>query len=134
MKNGLILSLLVLIVSTSAYAQKISPAELIGTWDQDGDKHPGTIQFVDSNRVRYSYKGRTGTTRDYYYALNNANTPSVLTVDYSLKRKKHRNEYLVEFVDKNTLKIQVLYKKDSREHFSNDPKNKPIQLLRRMDL
>jgi hypothetical protein len=114
-----------------SFSQQINPIDLIGTWDQTTGKNPATILFIDSSRVRYSYKGHTGSAGNYYYLLNTVNTPAVLTVDYSKKHKKHRNEYLIQFVNKDTIKLQVLYKKDSRDHFADEPKDKTVLLARR---
>ena len=124
-------SCLLICIGTKSYSQQINPADLIGTWDESAGKHAATIEFVDSARVRYSYKGHTGSTRSYYYILHMDSTPVILTVDYSKKHKKHRNEYLIAFADKDTLKLQVLFKKDSRDHFSEEAKHKPVLLVRR---
>ncbi len=131
MKRVLLFSCFLFFAKAALYSQQINPADLVGTWDQSEGKTPATIMFVDSSKVRYSYKGHTGSTRDYYYLLNTTNTPVILTVDYSKKHKKHRNEYLIQFIDKDTLKLQVLYKKDSREHFTPEPKYKTVILIRR---
>jgi hypothetical protein len=131
MKRVLLFSCFLFFAKATLYSQQINPADLIGTWDQSEGKHPATIMFVDSGKVRYSYKGHTGSTRDYYYLLNTTSTPAILTVDYSKKHKKHRNEYLIQLIDKDTLKLQVLYKKDSREHFTEEPKYKTVIVIRR---
>ncbi len=134
MKRFLLLSILLYCLQPQGFSQQNGRPSLIGTWDQSNGKHPATIIFEDHEKVRYSYKGHTGTTRSYYYLLNDAATPSLLTVDYSKSHKKHRNEYLIEFLGANTLKIQVLYKKDSREHFDENKKSQIVLLNRRMDL
>jgi hypothetical protein len=134
MKKPVLFFFLLFFISIASYSQQINPADLIGTWDQTSGTHPATILFVDSIRVKYSYKGHTGVSPTYYYLLNTTNTPVILTVDFSEKHKKHRDEYLIQFTDKDTIKLQVLNKKDSRDHFSDDVKDRTVTLARRKAL
>jgi len=115
-------------LSNYAFSQQVTSFKLWGTWDQINGKNPATIIFVDSSRVRYSYKGHKGSTHDYYYWINNTNNPAILTVDYSPNHRKHRNEYLIEFISKDTIRMQVLYKKDSRDHFKEEPSDQIVTL------
>jgi hypothetical protein len=116
--------------SIAAHSQQITPSDLIGTWDQSGvDKHVPTMIFVDSGGVKFSYKGHSGSSKKYYYVINNANTPIILTVDYKKNHRKHRNEYLIQLIDKDTMKLQVLHKKDARDHFDEEHKDKKIVTL-----
>jgi hypothetical protein len=115
-----------------AHGQQITSADLIGTWDQSGvEKHVPAMIFVDSSRVEFSYKGHTGTSKKYYYIINNASTPIILTVDYKANHRKHRNEYLIQIIDKDTMKLQVLHKKDARDHFDEANPNKIYTIVRR---
>ena len=129
MKKLIVFSALLFLVSARLYSQQINPADLIGTWEQTAAKH-ATMQFIDGGKVRYSYRGHTGSTRDYYYLLNTATTPALLTVDYAQNHKKHRNEYLIELVEADKLKLQVLSKKDSRDHFAAETAHKTVTLIR----
>ena len=132
MKSLFFLLGIILFTSFSAHSQQISPADLIGTWDQSGvDKHVPAMIFVDSSRVAFSYKGHTGTSKKYYYTINNASTPIILTVDYKANHRKHRNEYLIQIIDKDTMKLQVLHKKDARDHFDEANPNKIYTIVRR---
>jgi hypothetical protein len=128
MKRNMVIFLVLACLSNLAYSQQVTSSRLWGTWDQVNGKNPATIIFVDSSRVRYSYKGHTGTTKDYYYLINNTNNPAILTVDYSQNHKKHRNEYLIQFISRDTIKMQVLYKKDSRDHFKDEPSDQIVKL------
>ena len=134
MKKWIVMCLLLVSSATVAYCQQITSASLIGTWDQQGGKHPATMLFLDSGRIRYSYKGHSGSSKTYYYLLNTSQDPALLTVDYSQKHKKHRNEYLVQLIDKDTIKLQVLFKKDSRQQFTPEPAYKTVTLVRRKAL
>src|ERR1700683_3715026 len=132
MKIFLFLSGLVLFTAGSAQGQQISPADLIGTWDQSGvNKHVPSMIFVDSSRVAFSYKGHSGTSKKYYYLINNTDTPIILTVDYKANHRKHRNEYLIQVIDKDTIKLQVLHKKDARNHFDEGHPTKIYTVTRR---
>jgi hypothetical protein len=121
-------------IITKSHSQNLTPSDLIGEWDQNITSHAAAIIFDDTSRVRFSYKGRTGSTRKYYYLLNSSQTPAILTVDYKANHKKHRNEYLIQLVDKNTMKLQVLHKKDSRQNFDESGDNMIITLIRKLDL
>lgn len=112
-------------------SQQITTADLVGTWDQNIASHAATIIFVDTARVRFSYKGHTGSTRSYYYLLNNATAPAVLTVDYRASHRRNRNVYLIQLIDKNTMKLQVLHKNEKRDHFDEEHKDKIVTLVRR---
>ncbi|MBS1915618.1 MAG: hypothetical protein JST87_05030 [Bacteroidetes bacterium] len=120
-----------LFLGKSGFSQQINPADLIGTWDQTSGSHPATIIFLDTNVLRYSYKGHTGTSRKFYYQLDNENSPVILKVDRTKKHTRNRNIYLIQLVNPDTLKLQVLYKKDSRDHFDESQKNKIVMLVRR---
>jgi hypothetical protein len=123
---------IIFFASFSAHSQQITPADLIGAWDQSGvDKHVPAMIFVDSSRVEFSYKGHTGTSKKYYYTINNASTPIILTVDFKANHRKHRNEYLIQIVDKDTMKLQVLHKKDARDHFDEAHADKIYTIVRR---
>ncbi len=116
--------------SIAAHSQQITPSDLIGTWDQSGvDKHVPAMIFVDNAGVKFSYKGHSGSSKKYYYVINNLNTPTILTVDYKANHRKHRNEYLIQMIDKDTMKLQVLHKKDARDHFDEEHKDKKIVTL-----
>jgi len=114
----------------SAQSQ-VMPEDLVGTWDQSGGSRTPTMIFLDSARVKFSYKDRSGSSKSFYYLVNNSNTPVILTVDYKADHKKHRNEYLIQLIDKNTLKLQVIEKKDKRDHFDDEHPEKVFTLLRR---
>jgi hypothetical protein len=129
MKKFVFLLFSVLFITLKSYSQNpFTPNDLIGTWDQNISKRSATIIFDDTSRVRFSYKGHTGSTRKYYYYLNNSQNPALLTVDYKAHRKL-RNEYLIQMVDKSTIRLQVLHKHDDRTHF--DEKNGQIITLTR---
>jgi hypothetical protein len=132
MKKAILFSLMIFLVSAGLHSQQLVANRLVGTWDQNIKKHAATIIFVDAEHVKFSYKGRTGTSKTYYYLLNNAKSPSLLMVDYKSNHKKHRNEYLIQLVDNDTIKLQVLNKHDSRDHFDNAKPERIITLLRRM--
>jgi hypothetical protein len=134
MKRIALISFILISIITKSYSQQLTPAFLTSTWDQTTGSHPATIIFVDNSRVEYSYKGHTGKTQDFYYLLNTSNTPAILTVDFKENHKKHRNEYLIEVINKDTIKLQVLYKKDSRDHFSEEHKDQIVILARRKAL
>ncbi|HLK29086.1 MAG TPA: hypothetical protein VKT28_10955 [Puia sp.] len=121
-------------IITRSYSQKITPSDLVGEWDQNITTHAAAIIFDDTSHVRFSYKGRTGSTKKYYYLLDNSQTPAILTVDYKANHKKHRNEYLIQMVDKNTIKLQVLHKKDNRQNFDESGNSMIITLIRKLDL
>jgi len=116
-----------------SYSQKVNISDLIGTWDQNVSSQAATIIFDDTSRVRFSYKGHTGSTTQYYYLLDNSHIPAVLTVDYKANHKRNRNIYLIELVDKNTMRLQVVHKNEDRTHFTDD-KGKIVTLIRRLDL
>src|SRR5580692_10028378 len=105
MKRIVLFSFILISAATTTYGQQLTPAFLISTWDQTTGTHPATIIFVDNSRVEYSYKGRTGKTQDFYYLLNTSNTPAILTVDYKENHKKHRDEYLIEVINNDTIKL-----------------------------
>ena len=134
MKRTMVLFFIFFFISKIGSAQQLTPENLIGTWDQINGKNPATIIFVDNLRVRYSYKGHSGTTRDYYYLIDNAKNPAILTVDYSQSHKKHRNEYLIKFINKDTIKLELLYKSDSRDHFKEEPSDQIVTLSLRKRL
>ena len=132
MKISLFLFGIILFSSFSGHSQQITPADLVGTWDQSGlDKHVPSMIFVDSSRVEFSYKGHSGTSKKYYYIINNTNSPVILTVDYRANHRKHRNEYLIQIIDKDTMKLQVLHKKDARDHFDETNPNRIYTISRR---
>jgi len=133
MKKTFVIFLFSFGIIAKSHSQRINISDLIGTWDQNISNQPATIIFDDTSRVRFSYKGHTGSTTKYYYLLDNNQTPSVLTVDYKANHKKNRNTYLIQLVDKNTMKLQVLHKNEDRTHFTDD-KDKIVTLIRRMDL
>ncbi|HVM88649.1 MAG TPA: hypothetical protein VMT76_10720 [Puia sp.] len=134
MKNYISILLLTSACITKSFSQNITPSDIVGTWDQNISSRAATIIFDDVSRVRFSYKGHTGSTRKYYYLLNNTQTPAILTVDYRANHRRHRNEYLIQLTDKNTMKLQVLRKNDSRQHFDEEHNDKIITLIRRLDL
>jgi hypothetical protein len=132
MKRFFLFCIIISFTSIAAHSQQLNPSDLIGTWDQSGvDKHVPTMIFVDSSRVKFSYKGHSGSSKKYYYVINNLNTPIILTVDYKANHRKHRNEYLIQMIDKDTMKLQVLHKKDSRDHFDEKHEDKIVTLARR---
>jgi hypothetical protein len=132
MKSLFFLLGFILFTSFYAHSQQISPADLIGAWDQSGvDKHVPSMIFVDSSRVEFSYKGHTGTSKKYYYIINNATTPIILTIDYKANHRKHRNEYLIQIIDKDTMKLQVLHTKDARDHFDETNPDRIYTIVRR---
>ncbi|HXB43057.1 MAG TPA: hypothetical protein VNV85_03335 [Puia sp.] len=112
-------------------SQQLKKTDLEGTWDQNVKKNAATIIFVDTARVRFSYKGHSGSSRSYYYLLDNSKTPSVLTVDYRANHRRNRNVYLIQLIDKKTMKLQVILKKESRDHFDEADKNKMVILVKR---
>jgi hypothetical protein len=120
-------------VIASSQSQQLKITDLVGTWDQNIKTHAATIIFVDTARVKFSYKGHTGSTRSYYYLLNNANTPAKLTVDYKANHRRNRNVYLIQLVDNNTMKLQVIKKDDPRNSFSEQSKEKIVTLIRRTE-
>lgn len=122
-------------IKASGYSQQISAQSLVGAWDQTNvtGTQP-TIIFEDSARVSFSYKGHIGKTRSYYYILDATQSPALLTVDYSASHKKHRNQYLIQMVDKNTLKLQELLRKDSKDHFAEGKDSHFVTLTRRIFL
>jgi len=131
MKKIILFLSLVLFFAFKSYSQNpVTPNDLIGTWDQNIRIRPATIIFDDTVRVRFSYKGHSGSTRKYYYYLNNSQNPTLLTVDYKPHRKL-RDEYLIQLVDNNTIKLQPLKKHDDRDHFS-DKKDMIVTLIRRI--
>jgi hypothetical protein len=132
MKRIIICLCLFVGVVRSAYAQSpVSSSGLVGTWDQEGGKHPPTMIFVDSASVKFSYKGHTGASKKYPYLINYANTPSIITVYKKANRHRIRNEYLVQAIDSDTIKLQVIKKNDSRDHFAEGQKNRVVTLVRR---
>lgn len=131
MKKIIFFSLFLFGLISGLRSQQFTKADLVGTWDQDIKKNAATIIFVDTARVRFSYKGHTGSTRKYYYLLDNGKIPAVLTVDYRANHRRNRNVYLVQLVDKDTMKLQVVQKKESRDHFDETNKNKIVTLIRR---
>ena len=133
MKKPVLFFVLMLIACTGLRSQQVKIADLIGTWDQNIKKYAATIIFVDNEKVRFSYKGRTGTSKNYYYLLDASNTPTLLTVDFKPSHRKHRNEYLIELLDKNTMKLQVLHKHDSRSHFDEEHPGNIVTLIRRSE-
>ena len=132
MKKAILFSLMIFLLSAGAHSQQVLGNRLVGTWDQNIKKHAATIIFLDGEHVKFSYKGRTGTSKTYYYLLNNSKIPSLLTVDYKPNHRKHRNEYLIQLVDNDTIRLQVLAKHDNRDHFDNANPERIITLLRRM--
>lgn len=134
MKRAILFSFILISIVTKSYSQQLTPAFLVSSWDQTSGSHPATIIFVDNKRVEYSYKGHTGKTKDFYYLLNTTNTPAILTVDYKEDHKKHRDEYLIEIINNDTIKLQMLHKKDSREHFTDEHKDQIVTLARRKAL
>ena len=121
-------------IISKSYSQELTPKFLTSTWDQTSGSHPATIIFLDGGKVQYSYKGHTGTSTTYYYLLNTTNKPALLDVDFKENHKKHRNEYLIEVINNDTIKLQVLFKKDSRDHFSEEHKDQIVMLARRKAL
>jgi hypothetical protein len=133
MKKITLFFFFMLSIIANLHSQQITVANLVGTWDQNIKKSAATIIFVDTSRVRFSYKGHTGSTRSYYYLLNSSSTPAVLTVDYKANHKRNRNIYLIQLSDKNTMKLQVLHKNEKRDHFDEDNKEKIVTLIRRTE-
>ena len=131
MKKIIFLFLFMLGMIAGLHSQQLTKTDLIGTWDQDIKKSAATIIFVDTGRVKFSYKGHTGSSRRYYNMLDNSKTLSVLTVDYRANHRRNRNVYLIQLVDKNTMKLQVIQKKESRDHFDEANKYKVVTLIRR---
>ena len=134
MKKAIFFSVFMFLIITGLHSQKPAISDLVGTWDQNISTHAATIIFDDTSRVRFSYKGHTGSTRKYYYLLNNTSAPAVLTVDYKANHRRNRNVYLIQLVDKNTMKLQVIHKNESREHFDEEHKEKIVTLIRRLDM
>jgi hypothetical protein len=134
MKKFILFSFIIISIASKSYSQQLGAAFLTGTWDQTSGSHPATIIFLEGGKVQYSYKGHTGTSSTYYYLLNTSTTPALLDVDFKENHKKHRNEYLIEVLNKDSIKLQVLFKKDSREHFTEDHKDQIVILARRMAL
>jgi hypothetical protein len=122
---------ILLFTSVAVHGQQINPADLIGIWDQNGGSHPPTMIFVDNSGVRFSYKGHTGTSKKYDYLINNNNVPIIMTVYKKANHRKIRNEYLIQVLDKDTMKLQVLRKKSPRDHFDEDRPDKIFTLVRR---
>jgi hypothetical protein len=131
MKKSIFFFLFMFSMLASLHSQQLKVADLVGTWDQNIKTHAATIIFVDTARVKFSYKGHSGSTRSYYYLLNNSKTPAVLTVDYRANHRRNRNIYLIQLVDKNTMKLQVIHKNESRDSFDEDNKEKVVTLIRR---
>jgi hypothetical protein len=121
----------ILFSSAHVYCQQVTTRDLIGVWDQmSGPRRPSMI-FIDSLRVKFSYKDRTGSSRAYYYILDNSKMPAVLTVDFKKDHRKHRDEYLIQMTDKDTLKLQVIGKKTPRDHFDENKPDKIYTLVKR---
>ncbi|HLX91901.1 MAG TPA: hypothetical protein VKR32_09470 [Puia sp.] len=132
MKTSTLLLFSLVAILHSANAQPITASQLMGTWDQAGkSSHVPSMIFVDTAKVKFSYKGHSGTSKSYYYIIKNSNVPTILTVDYKANHRKHRNEYLIQLVANDTMKLQVLHKKDARDHFNEDNPNKIYTLVRR---
>jgi hypothetical protein len=131
MKKAIFFFLCMFSVIANLHSQQLKVADLVGTWDQNIKTHAATIIFVDTARVKFSYKGHTGSTRSYYYLLNSSKTPAVLTVDYKANHRRNRNIYLIQLVDKNTMKLQVIHKNESHDQFAEDNKEKVVTLIRR---
>jgi len=131
MKKAIFYFLFMFSAIASLHSQRLTKNDLVGTWDQNIKKSAATIIFVDTARVRFSYKGHTGSTRSYYYLLDNSKTPALLTVDYRANHRRNRNIYLILLVDKNTMKLQVIHKKDRQGNFSEESKEKIVTLIRR---
>jgi hypothetical protein len=133
MKKSIFLLLITFGIVSASHGQQLTTTDLIGTWDQNIKTHAATIIFVDTSRVRFSYKGHTGSTRKYYYLLNNSGTPAVLTVDYRANHRRNRNVYLIQLIDKNTMKLQVISKEGSQIKFNEESKEKIVTLIRRSE-
>jgi hypothetical protein len=131
MKKTIFFSIFMLSIIAKLHSQQVTVNDLVGTWDQNIKKSAATIIFVDTARVRFSYKGHTGSTRSYYYLLNNSSTPAVLTVDYRANHRRNRNVYLIQLVDKNTMKLQVISKGSGQVSFNEGSKEKIVTLIRR---
>jgi hypothetical protein len=130
MKAFFLIGLAALFIPFGAKCQ-ITPEDLAGTWDQSGGTRTPSMIFLDSSRVKFSYKDHSGSSSKFYYVINNSNTPVILTIDYKADHRKHRNEYLIQMIDKNTMKLQVIDKKDRRDHFDDEHPEKIFTLLRR---
>ncbi|MBS1946215.1 MAG: hypothetical protein JST47_00465 [Bacteroidetes bacterium] len=133
MKALILLLLSISFIVQKSFGQNIAASDLVGTWDQNVMSRAATIIFDDASRVRFSYKGRSGSTRKYYYLLDNLQIPVTLTVYYRANHKRQRNKYLLELTDKNTMKLQVVRKKGTALHFDETRKDKIITLNRRRD-
>jgi hypothetical protein len=133
MKKSISFFLFMFAILASLHSQQLKITDLVGTWDQNIKTHAATIIFVDTSRVKFSYKGHTGSTRSYYYLLNSTNTPSRLTVDYKANHRRNRNIYLIQLLDRNTMKLQVIHKSDNQDHFDEASKEKIVTLIRRIE-
>lgn len=133
MKKAISFSLFMFAIIASSHSQQLKIADLVGTWDQNIKTHAATIIFVDTSRVKFSYKGHTGSTKSYYYLLNSSNTPAKLTVDYKANHRRNRNIYLIQLADRNTIKLQVIHKDNNQDHFDEASKEKIVTLIRRTE-
>lgn len=133
MKIPISLSIFMFGIIAGLHSQQIKTADLVGTWDQNIKTHAATIIFVDTSRVKFSYKGHMGSTRSYYYMLNNSKPLAVLKVDYRANHRRNRNIYLIQLIDRNTMKLQVLHKNEIRDHFDEEDKEKIVTLIRRTE-
>ncbi len=131
MKNLIFLSIFLFGLAAALYSQGLAKTDLTGTWDQNIKKRAATIIFVDTVRVRFSYKGHSGSTRSYFYLLDASGNPAKLKVDFRANHRRNRNIYLIQLVDRNTMKLQVIHKNDNQDHFDEASKEKIITLIRR---
>ncbi|MBC7904330.1 MAG: hypothetical protein H7Y27_12955 [Gemmatimonadaceae bacterium] len=108
----------VVIFSIGASAQQRNLRDLIGKWEEVGDKADnGSLEFIDSSKVVMSMKGRKLSPSSF--SVDFSKTPMPLDMVMVQGDQKRVLKSLIQFVDNDTLKWQVFPAGDRGTSFTD---------------
>ncbi len=129
MRGNFTTILFIFLLTGAVKGQNFCQKNIIGIWDFIHTRDSASIQFMDSVNVCSIYRGFRMPCSTY--KINFAVHPNLLTlitIDNGIKREVKN---LIEFVNIDTLKIQVLTSRDKTDRFADVSGNKIGFLVRR---
>ena len=112
-----ILTLLLILLSVTLFAQKHTSKDLIGKWEgKDVRSEVGGLIFLANSKVILSMRGSNSPAMTYSADF----TSNPIKIDLSLTAQngtKMQMKGLLQFIDNNTLKFQVFPKGDRPANF-----------------
>lgn len=123
MRRRILITLLIISFTTAAFAQ-YTKKDLVGTWHgTDSGNKIGELIFKDYGKVALNIDGHLMRDLDYKVDLTKTPAPLYITIKTLDGKQQMTLKCLIQFIDNNTLKWQILGD-------NNDPGNSSITLKR----